>query len=227
MKKLILLFCIVLTSSLNAQYCAFYDFEANEPEMVVSTLKAMMDSEWGKNIQGTKSLFQYSFNGTNGATHSVQFCFQNEDGLQQFMMSFAGSPMIQLLGEKLGKYITPISQQLNTPAWFQNDWSNDQVFMIWQINVTDSSKYAGTFIPFAKKMMKKMGIKNSFGLGYPILGKNNDYTHFVWSGAPDVKTALSRTKTMYADPDFAKFNTTVNDIRSITNTVLMVRLMDF
>ena len=59
MKKLILLFCIVLTSSLNAQYCAFYDFEANEPEMVVSTLKAMMDSEWGKNIQGTKSLFQY------------------------------------------------------------------------------------------------------------------------------------------------------------------------
>jgi len=119
MKKLILLFCIVLTSSLNAQYCAFYDFEANEPEMVVSTLKAMMDSEWGKNIQGTKSLFQYSFNGTNGATHSVQFCFQNEDGLQQFMMSFAGSPMTQLLGEKLGKYISPISQQLNTPAWFR------------------------------------------------------------------------------------------------------------
>ena len=88
MKKLILLFSIVLSSSLNAQYCAFYDVEANEPEMVLSTLKAMMDSEWGKNIQGTKSLFQYSFNGTNGATHSVQFCFQNEDGLQQFMMSF-------------------------------------------------------------------------------------------------------------------------------------------
>ena len=72
---------------------------------------------------------------------------------------------------------------------------NDQVFMIWQMNVTDASKYAGAFIPFAQKMMKKMGVKNSFGLGYPILGKTNDFTHFVWSGAPDVKTALARTKT--------------------------------
>ena len=30
MKKLILLFSIVLSSSLNAQYCAFYDFEAKD-----------------------------------------------------------------------------------------------------------------------------------------------------------------------------------------------------
>ena len=43
----------------------------------------------------------------------------------------------------------------------------------------------------------------------------------------DVKTALSRAKTMYADLDFAKFNASVNDIRSITNTFLMVRVMDF
>ena len=85
-----------------------------------------------------------------------------------------------IVRRKIRKYITPVSQQL-TLAWFQNDWSNDQVFMIWQMNVTDSSKYAGTFIPFAK-MMKKMGVENSFGLGYPILGKNNDYTHFAWSG---------------------------------------------
>ena len=84
------------------------------------------------------------------ATHSVQFCFQNEDGLQQFMMSFAGSPITQLLGEKLGKYITPVSQQLNTPAWFQNDWSNDQVFMIWQNECYRLIKVCGTFIPFKK-----------------------------------------------------------------------------
>ena len=32
-----------------------------------------------------------------------------------------------------------------------------------------------------------MGVENSFGLGYPILGKNNDYTHFVWSGARMLK----------------------------------------
>lgn len=227
MKKIIILFAFALSSSLSAQYCAFYDFEAKEPEMVLSTLKTMMESDWGKKIQGTKSLFQYSFNGTNGATHSVQFCFQDEAGLEQFMMSFQGSPMTQLLGEKLGKYMNPVSQALNTPAWYQNDWSNDQVFMIWQMNVTDTAKYASAFVPFAQKMMKKMDIKNSFGLGYPILGKNIEFTHFIWAGAPDVKTALSRTKRMYADSDFGKYSAAVNDIRSVVNTVLMVRVMDF
>ena len=39
MKKLILLLSIVLSTSLNAQYCHFM-ISAKEPEMVVSTLKA-------------------------------------------------------------------------------------------------------------------------------------------------------------------------------------------
>lgn len=227
MKNFILTLALGLTTLCNAQYCAFYDFEAKEPEIVVSTLSAMMNSDWGKNIQGTKSLFQYSFNGTNGATHSVQFCFQDEAGLQQFMSSFASSPMIQLLGEKLGDHINPVSESLNTPAWFQNDWSNDQVFMIWQMKVTNAGKYAGIFIPFAQKMMKKMKVNNSFGLGYPVLGQTKDFTHFVWSGAPDVQTALSRAKQMYSDPSFVKFNEEVGEIRTLVNTLLMVRLMDF
>ena len=42
-----------------------------------------------------------------------------------------------------------------------------------------------------------------------------------------MKTALARTKTMYSDADFAKYSAAVNDIRSVVNTVLMVRVMDF
>lgn len=227
MKKLIFAIAVLYSATSFSQYCAFFDFEAKNPEMVVSTLTAMMNSEWGKNIQGSKSLFQYSFNGTNDATHSVQFCFQDEAGLQQFMMSAGNSPVFQLLSEKINKYIEPSSQSLNTPIWFQNDWSNDQVFMIWQMDVSDANTYAAAFVPFAKKMMAQMGVSNSFGLGYPILGQNSDFTHFVWAGAPDVKTALKRSKQMYADPEFGKFNKEVGSIRKLVNTLLMVRVMDF
>ena len=75
MKKYILLFTILFSSYSFSQYCAFFDFKAEEPEMVVSALKGMMETEWAKNIEGSKSLFAYQFNGTNQATHSVQFCF--------------------------------------------------------------------------------------------------------------------------------------------------------
>ena len=137
MKNFIYTLCLFFSFSLTAQYCAFYDFEAKEPEMVVQTLKSIMKTEWAQNIKGSKSLFEYAFNGTNGATHSVQFCFQDEAGLQDFMTSFANSPVMLLLSQKLDQYINPISSTLNTPAWYQNDWSNDQVFMIWQMQVSE------------------------------------------------------------------------------------------
>ena len=62
MKKLMLAILIIFYYLLNAQYRIFYDFEKlAEPEMVVSTLKGMMETGWGKNSQGTKSLFGYQF----------------------------------------------------------------------------------------------------------------------------------------------------------------------
>ena len=56
MKKTILLFTILFSSYSFSQYCAFFDFKAEEPEMVVSTVNAMMQTEWAKNIEGTKGI---------------------------------------------------------------------------------------------------------------------------------------------------------------------------
>ena len=36
--------------------------------------------------------------------------------------------------------------------------------------------------------------ENSYGLGYPISGKNDGFSHFVWVGALDLESALKRTK---------------------------------
>ena len=70
------------TISINAQYCVFFDLKAENPEMVVSTIKAAMKTDWAKNIQGTKSLFAYLPNGSTESTHSIQFCFPNEEAFE-------------------------------------------------------------------------------------------------------------------------------------------------
>ena len=145
MRKLILTVFLFSTFFVNAQYCIFFDFEAKEPEMVVSTLKGMMETGWGKNIQGTKSLFAYQFNGTNKATHSVQFCFPDEKAFASFFNSWAMSVDAQLFGEKLGKFSESVSQSLNTPVWFKNDWANDNAFMLYQMEVSDPGLYLKEF----------------------------------------------------------------------------------
>ena len=153
MKKYLLLITILFSSYSFSQYCAFFDFKADEPEMVVSALKGMMETEWAKNIEGSKSLFAYQFNGTNQATHTVQFCFPNEAAFANFSNSWFASSVAQVFGEKLNRYITPVNSALNTPVWYRNDWTPDQVFFIYEMEVSNPSAYVKEFAEFSQKFV--------------------------------------------------------------------------
>ena len=122
MKKLLLSILLLGTISLNAQYCLFLDIKAENPEMVVSALSTAMNTEWGKNIQGTKSLFAYAINGSTDSTHSLQICFPNEAAFEQAFMSYGQSLEAQLLLDgKLADFSVAVSQSLNTPIWYNGE----------------------------------------------------------------------------------------------------------
>ena len=230
MKKIFTLMLFISTISLKAQYCVFFDFKAENPEMVVSTIKAAMNTDWAKNIQGTKSLFAYLPNGSTDSTHSIQFCFPNEEAFENAFMSYGQSMDVRLLlDERLREYAIDVSQSINTPIWYNGeDWAEDNVFMLYQIEVTNPSAYLKEFKNFSQKMAKKLrSEENSYGIAYPIVGKNADFSHFVWIGSPDIKTALSKTKKMHSDPLFMDFSSKVSGLSKIVNTVMTVRLMDF
>ena len=230
MKKLILSLLFFCTLSINAQYCLFFDIKVDEPEMVVSAMNELMNTDWGKSLEATKSLFTYGPNGTNEATHSIQFCFPNEVAFENAFASYGQSSEAQLIWErKLQGFSEDISQSLNTPIWYNGeDWAEDNVFMIYQMEVSNPSLYLKEFQSLSKKLAKKLGIEgNSYGIAIPIVGKNSEFTHFVWQGYPDIKTALSITKSMFSDPLFAEFSKKVSGSRKVINTLMSIRVMDF
>ncbi len=230
MKKLILSLLFFCTLSINAQYCLFFDIKVDEPEMVVSAMNELMNTDWGKSLEATKSLFTYGPNGTNEATHSIQFCFPNEAAFENAFASYGQSSEAQLIWErKLQGFSEDISQSLNTPIWYNGeDWAEDNVFMIYQLEVSNPSLYLKEFQSLSKKLEKKLGIEgNSYGIAIPIVGKNSEFTHFVWQGYPDIKTALSITKSMFSDPLFAEFSKKVSGSRKVINTLMSIRVMDF
>jgi hypothetical protein len=230
MKKLILSLLFFCTLSINAQYCLFFDIKVDEPEMVVSAMNELMNTDWGKSLEATKSLFTYGPNGTNKATHSIQFCFPNEVAFENAFASYGQSSEAQLIWErKLQGFSEDISQSLNTPIWYNGeDWAEDNVFMIYQMEVSNPSLYLKEFQSLSKKLEKKLGIEgNSYGIAIPIVGKNSEFTHFVWQGYPDIKTALSITKSMFSDPLFAEFSKKVSGSRKVINTLMSIRVMDF
>ena len=77
-------------------------------------------------------------------------------------------------------------------------------------------------------MAKKLGFEeNSYGIAFPIVGKNADFSHFVWIGSPDIKTALSKTKKCIVIHYLQSFQVKVSGMRKVVNTVMSVRVMDF
>jgi hypothetical protein len=213
MKNYFLVLLMFSTISINAQYCVFFDLKAENPEMVVSTITAAMNTEWAKK-----------------STHSLQLCFPNEEAFEKAFMSYGESMEARLLfDERLPQYSLDVSQSINTPIWYNGqDWANDNVFMLYQMEVTNPSLYLKEFKSFSQKMAKKLGYENnSYGLAFPIVGKNADFSHFAWIGSPDIKTALSNTKKMLTDPLFAEFSAKVSGIRKVVNTTMSVRVMDF
>ena len=230
MKKLILSILFFCSLSINAQYCLFFDIKVDEPEMVVSAMSELMNTDWGKNIEATKSLFTYGPNGTNEATHSIQFCFPNEAAFENAFISYGKSSDAQLIWErKLQGFSKDISQSLNTPIWYNGeDWADDNVFMLYQLEVSNPMLYLEEFQSLSKKLEKKLGFEsNSYGIAIPIVGKNSEFTHFVWQGYPDIKTALSVTKSIFSDPLFAEFSKKVSGSRKVINTLMSIRVMDF
>ena len=100
--------------------------------------------------------------------------------------------------------------------------------MIYQMEVSNPSLYLKEFQSLSKKLEKKLGIEgNSYGIAIPIVGKNSEFTHFVWQGYPYIKTALSITKSMFSDPLFAEFSKKVSGSRKVINTLMSIRVMDF
>ena len=95
MKNLISSLLLLYTFSVNAQYCIFFDIKVDEQEMVVSAMTELMSTDWGKGLEATKSLFTYGPNGTNDATHSIQFCFPDEVAFENAFMSYGQSKEAQ------------------------------------------------------------------------------------------------------------------------------------
>ena len=230
MKNYLIIFSLFFSLNVSAQYWLFFDLKADEPEMVMSAMNELMNTEWGKNLEATKSLFAYGPNGTNEATHSIQFCFPSEAAFENAFMSYGQSRDAQMLWEKkLQAFSSDISQTLNTPIWFNGeDWAEDDVFMIYQMDISNSGVYLNAFKDFFEAVSEKLNYSDrSYGLAVPIVGKTAAYTHFAWFGHPDIKTALADTKKTMSDPLFSEFSKKVSDIRTVVNTLMLIRVADF
>ncbi len=221
---LITLFAVVTTFAQPIQ-CFFAISTESDREVMMATDK-LMKSEFGKNLPASVALYQEAFNGEQAHTHTLGFTFENAENMQKaWSMWFTSEEVVEWENT-----INPISD--NTGEWMtmplvlEGDVSEDNVFMRWAIDVTgDANMYIKEWTKFTEGAKERGMDMSSYGLSVVMAGvADNDMTHYVFIGAPDIPTMMGRMMTLQKDEEFAAFSARVGGIRTILHQDMLMSI---
>ncbi|MEC7406017.1 MAG: hypothetical protein VX611_05660 [Bacteroidota bacterium] len=222
---LLITFIATATSFAQPIQC-FFAISTENPREVMMATDRLMNSEFGKSLPATVALYQEAFNGEQAHTHTLGFTFQNAELMQEaWSMWFTSEEVMEW-----EKTINPISD--NTGEWMtmplvlEGDVSSDNVFMRWALNVTgDSNEYMKQWMKFTEGAKDRGMEMGSYGLSAVVAGvAENDMTHFVFIGAPDIPTMMQRMTKLQQDEEFKAFSARVGDIRTILHQDMIMAI---
>jgi hypothetical protein len=194
---------------------AHYGFSTSNPAAVVESLQKFMASDCGKEMPASVTLFEPHFNGDNEASHILTFNYQNGKGMDAVRQTFQTCASAQqFLADGVG-VINQEYQALSTPIYAGGNAPEANVYMLWQMKVTDEAKYAAAY----KKMMEAQtedGLASgSYGVNRIMAGGVDGMTHFAYifgSSMAEMTEALSVSQ---ASDNFKRFAREVESIREI------------
>ena len=222
-----LLIAIIATATSFAQPIqCFFAISTENPREVMMATDRLMNTAFGKSLPATVALYQEAFNGEQAHTHTLGFTFQNAEQMQEaWSMWFTSEEVMEW-----EKTINPISD--NTGEWMtmplvlEGDVSSDNVFMRWALHVTgDSNEYIKQWMKFTEGAKNRGLEMGSYGLSAVVAGvAENDMTHFVFIGAPDIPTMMQRMTKLQQDEEFKAFSARVGDIRTILHQDMIMAI---
>jgi hypothetical protein len=194
---------------------AHYGFSTSNPAAVVESLQKFMASDCGKEMPASVTLFEPHFNADNEASHILTFNYQNGKGMDAVRQTFQTCAAAQqFLADGVG-VINQEYQALSTPIYAGGNAPEANVYMLWQMKVTDEAKYAAAY----KKMMEAQtedGLASgSYGVNRIMAGGVDGMTHFAYifgSSMAEMTEALSVSQ---ASDNFKRFVREVESIREI------------
>ena len=199
---------------------AYYQFETSDAAAIVPAMRAFSASECRKNMPAQIRLMSEHFNGDDDATHTVIYGFASPQDMQTSYQVQGSCPEFASLWSVISKHTTPTAQSLGMNIVGGGDPTKDSVYQIWQMKITDEKKYVKAYTKLMSDMEKAGLVRGAWGLVRFAGGSNRDYTHFAFSGSPDLATHVTpQDQTLYM-----KFSQAVAGAREIhrVNTNMVV-----
>ncbi len=182
MKKLFLTLLFICSSFAFSQerpFQAFFGISTDNPLAVV----AAMDEYAASNCPQTTGirLMNEFFNGYDDTTHTIIVTYPNKMAYMAWANNFATCPAAAKFLQKMNSISESTFQTLGMPLLSGGDPSEDQVFQIFIMNVTNPSAYAKAY---SNLMSTEGQCPSSWGLVAmgPGVEPSESGTHFAYCG---------------------------------------------
>lgn len=205
-------------------YIATYSFElaAQDVQEYATALDNLMQSDWGKSFPGMVTFGSYVFNGYDDATHAVVINYNSDQEMGDGTESFY-TPEFAAFLESVSDIVEPVEQSLNRKliSGGNNDSALNQIYTIYRMSVSNAKSYASAWSELTEAQVKAGNLPGSYGLRAQVLGNNRFYTHYAYTSASDIESAVTGNSNLLSSDSFKKFSRKVTGNREIVQTSMM------
>ena len=230
MKKITLSILFLLaanTASSQGQHVlhAFYFFNVTNPAGVVAAMDKFKSSSCGSQMPADVGLMAETINGSANSTHFLIVSYETMADFseaQELTQTCADLATFLQETRSAAKLIT----EAITPAIEVGDWTQDSVFMKFDMKVSDAELFATSWSELMDANVQSGVISNSYGLNRILLG-NSEASHFVYLGAQDFESLVELETAIRGSIAFEKYQSQVGEVRELLNTSLITPVMNW
>ena len=230
MKKITLSILFLLaanTASSQGQHVlhAFYFFNVTNPAGVVAAMDKFKSSSCGSQMPADVGLMAETINGSANSTHFLIVSYETMADFseaQELTQTCADLATFLQETRSAAKLIT----EAITPAIEVGDWTQDSVFMKFDMKVSDAELFATSWSELMDANVQSGVISDSYGLNRILLG-NSEASHFVYLGAQDFESLVELETAIRESSAFEEYQNHVGEVRELLNTSLITPVMNW
>jgi hypothetical protein len=205
---------------------AFYFFNVTNPAGVVAAMDKFKSSSCGSQMPADVGLMAETINGSASSTHFFIVSYEDMDDFSEAQELVQTCADAVIFRQEMASAAMPVTEYAIIPAIEVGDWTQDSVFMKFDMKVNDAELFAASWSELMDANVQSGVISNSYGLNRILLG-NSEATHFVYLGAQDFESLVELDTAVRGSSAFEEYRSEVGDVRELLNTSLITPVMNW
>ena len=194
------------------EFAAVFQVTTADEAGVAAAFTTFAASDCRKSLPTAMRIMRETWNGDEEVTHSVIWNFADAKAMTESFGAISQCRAWANTSASLSERADVKSQQLMRTLAAGGDYTQDTVYTVWQMAISDEAEYVAAYKKMMAAQVENGQVNGAWGLWRVQGGANADITHLARSGAANMEALLANGNPSKA---YVAFQKKVADIRTI------------